>query len=150
MCGIAGIISPDKSKIHNDVLSAMGNSIAHRGPDGQKLWKNGDNVAGFVHRRLCVIDTSAAADQPMHYPGGYTIIHNGEIYNYIELRDDLVKKGYAFKTASDTEVILAAFVHYKEKCVELFDGMFAFAIWDENEKTIVQGLYRRYQNKAGH
>ena len=136
MCGIAGIISPDKSKIHNDVLSAMGNSIAHRGPDGQKLWKNGDNVAGFVHRRLCVIDTSAAADQPMHYPGGYTIIHNGEIYNYIELRDDLVKKGYAFKTASDTEVILAAFVHYKEKCVELFDGMFAFAIWDENEKTL--------------
>lgn len=136
MCGIAGIISHDKSKIHDGVLTAMGISLTHRGPDGQKLWKNNDNVAGFVHRRLCVIDASAAADQPMHYPGGYTIIHNGEIYNFIELRDDLVKKGYAFKTASDTEVILAAYAQYREKCVELFDGMFAFAIWDEKEKTL--------------
>jgi asparagine synthase (glutamine-hydrolysing) len=136
MCGIAGIISRDVSKVNDIFLNRMGNTLAHRGPDGQATWTSGDGIAGFCHRRLIIIDTSAAAAQPMHYPGGYTIVHNGEIYNYIELRDELRKKGYQFKTSSDTEVILAAYAEYKERCVEHFDGMFAFAIWDANEKTL--------------
>jgi asparagine synthase (glutamine-hydrolysing) len=136
MCGIAGIISPDTSKINDVYLSRMGNSIAHRGPDGQKIWISPDGVAGLCHRRLIIIDKSDAAAQPMHYEDRYTIVHNGEIYNYIELRDDLSKKGHPFKTASDTQVILAAYAHYKEECVEYFDGMFAFAIWDAQEKIL--------------
>jgi asparagine synthase (glutamine-hydrolysing) len=136
MCGIAGIISRDTSKINDAHLSRLGNSLAHRGPDGQATWISSDGNTGFCHRRLIIIDKSEAAAQPMHYNGGYTVIHNGEIYNYIELREELSKKGYGFKTASDTEVILAAYAHYKEKCVEHFDGMFAFAIWDDNEKVL--------------
>ena len=136
MCGIAGIISQNNTKINDDVLIKMGNCIAHRGPDGHATWINNDRTAGFSHRRLSIIDTSAAAAQPMHYAGRYSIIYNGEIYNYIEIREQLISKGYQFKTVSDTEVILAAYAHYKEKCVEHFDGMFAFAIWDENEKTL--------------
>jgi asparagine synthase (glutamine-hydrolysing) len=136
MCGIAGIISRDVSKVNDVFLNRMGNTLAHRGPDGQATWTSGDGMAGFCHRRLIIIDKSAAAAQPMHYAGGYTIIHNGEIYNYIELRDELGKKGYQFRTSSDTEVILAAYAEYKERCVEHFDGMFAFAIWDANEKTL--------------
>ena len=136
MCGIAGIISRDTSKISDAYLNSMSNAIAHRGPDGQYTWISGDGIAGLCHRRLKIIDTSAAAAQPMHYEGGYTIIHNGEIYNYVELRDELSKAGYQFTTQSDTEVILAAYAHYKEKCVERFDGMFAFAIWSATEQKL--------------
>jgi asparagine synthase (glutamine-hydrolysing) len=136
MCGIAGIISRDTTKINEVYLNRMGNSLAHRGPDGQMVWTSSDGIAGLCHRRLVIIDKSAAAAQPMHYEGGYTIVHNGEIYNYIELRDELSKMGYRFRTSSDTEVILAAYAQYKEKCVAYFDGMFAFAIWDANEKTL--------------
>lgn len=136
MCGIAGIISQNNSKINDDVLIKMGYCIAHRGPDGNATWMNRDGTAGFSHRRLSIIDTSAAAAQPMHYADRYSIVYNGEIYNYIEIKEQLIRKGYQFKTLSDTEVILAAYANYKEKCVEHFDGMFAFAIWDENEKTL--------------
>jgi asparagine synthase (glutamine-hydrolysing) len=136
MCGIAGIISRDTSAINDVYLTRMGNALAHRGPDGQATWTSSDGIAGLSHRRLIIIDASQAAAQPMHYEGGYTIVHNGEIYNYIELRGELSKKGYHFKTSSDTEVILAAYAEYKERCVEHFDGMFAFAVWDNNEKTL--------------
>ena len=136
MCGIGGIISRDTSKINDVYLEQLGDSIAHRGPDGQVTWISSDGMAGLCHRRLIIIDKSDAAAQPMDYDGGYTIIHNGEIYNYIELREELSKKGYRFNTASDTEVILAAYAHYKEKCIEHFDGMFAFAIWDDNKKVL--------------
>lgn len=136
MCGIAGIISLDTSKVNYVYLNRMGHALAHRGPDGQKTWVSDNGSAGLCHRRLIIIDKSESAAQPMHYNGGLTIIHNGEIYNYIELRDQLSKIGYRFITSSDTEVILAAYAHYKEKCVEHFDGMFAFAIWDANEKQL--------------
>ncbi|RYG33564.1 MAG: asparagine synthetase B, partial [Chitinophagaceae bacterium] len=136
MCGIAGIISKDVSRINNDVLVRMGESLAHRGPNGRRTWTNSNGTVGFSHTRLCVIDTSEAAAQPMHYLGRYTLIYNGEIYNYIELRNFLSGKGFRFTSASDTEVILAAYVQYREKCVEHFDGMFAFALWDDEEKTL--------------
>ena len=114
----------------------MTDSIAHRGPDGEGFWINGNNHAGFGHRRLAIIDLSGQASQPMHYVGRYSVVHNGEIYNYIELREGLKKKGYSFRTGSDTEVILAAYDCYKAECLQYFDGMFAFAIWDEKEQTL--------------
>ena len=131
MCGIAGIISPQKKIIHTKVLKTMSDSLSHRGPDGEGIWINSDNTAGLSHRRLAIIDLSDAAAQPMHYLSRYTIVYNGEIYNYIELKTDLQKAGYHFTTQSDTEIILAAYDFYKDECVRYFDGMFAFAIWDD-------------------
>jgi asparagine synthase (glutamine-hydrolysing) len=142
MCGIAGIISPNQNHVSVERLKAMTNAIAHRGPDGEGFWVNENNTAGFGHRRLAIIDLSDMAVQPLQLSqhGGekpkLTIIHNGEIYNYIELRSELQTKGYQFKSQSDTEVILAAYDCWKEQCLQQLDGMFAFAIWDEEEKTL--------------
>ena len=136
MCGIAGIISPDRSVLNYPVLKNMADSLAHRGPDGEGLWINKNHTTGFAHRRLSIIDLSADAAQPMHYLQQYSIVYNGEIYNYLELKNDLKKSGYHFNTSGDTEVILAAYDCYKEKCLQYFDGMFAFAIWDESDQTL--------------
>ncbi len=118
----------------------MADAIAHRGPNGEGYWINRDNSVGFAHRRLTIIDLSDAAAQPMHFSPGaaqqYSIVYNGELYNYLEIKEHLISKGYQFSTRSDTEVILAAYAHYKEDCVQHFDGMFAFAIWDEAEQTL--------------
>ena len=136
MCGIAGIISPDKLVLNHDVLKNMATAIAHRGPDGEGYWINKNHTAGLAHRRLAIIDLSEAASQPMHYMQQYSIVYNGEIYNYIELKRELKKSGYHFNTDSDTEVILAAYDCYKERCLQYFDGMFSFAIWDDKEQTL--------------
>jgi asparagine synthase (glutamine-hydrolysing) len=112
----------------------MTDAIAHRGPDGKAIWRNEKGNILLGHRRLSIIDLSAAAAQPMHYLNRYTIVHNGEIYNYIELRELLEDKGYTFQSKSDTEIILAAYDLWKEDCLKFFDGMFAFAIWDEKEE----------------
>ena len=114
----------------------MADSLAHRGPDGEGFWINKDHSVGFAHRRLSIIDLSQAAAQPMHYLQQYSIVYNGEIYNYIELKRELKKSGYHFNTESDTEVILAAYDCYKERCLQYFDGMFAFSIWDEKEQCL--------------
>src|SRR5450631_725591 len=98
MCGIAGIISINSKNLSKERLKNMTDSIAHRGPDGEGFWINTTNQAGFGHRRLAIIDLSGQAAQPMHYAGRYSVIHNGEIYNYIELREELQKKGYSFRT----------------------------------------------------
>ncbi|HEX7903334.1 MAG TPA: asparagine synthase (glutamine-hydrolyzing) [Chitinophagaceae bacterium] len=136
MCGIAGIIQTDPSQYSKEHLKKMTDALAHRGPDGEACWANNSNNALLGHRRLSIIDLSEAAAQPMHYMDRYSIVHNGEIYNYIELRKELEKEGYSFRTQSDTEVILAAYDHWDDECVEHFDGMFAFAIWDEKEKEL--------------
>ena len=136
MCGIAGIISPNRSVINYAVLKKMADSLVHRGPDGEGHWINKDHSAGFAHRRLSIIDLSAEAAQPMHYMQQYSIVYNGEIYNYLELKKELKKSGYHFNTSSDTEVILAAYDCYKKNCLQFFDGMFSFAIWDEKEQTL--------------
>ena len=120
MCGIAGIISPQKSVIKPTSLKTMSDSLSHRGPDGEGFWINKENTAGLSHRRLAIIDLSDAAAQPMHYLSRYSIVYNGEIYNYKELKADLQKAGYHFNTQSDTEVILASFDFYKEDCVKYF------------------------------
>lgn len=136
MCGIAGIISSDTSLVSREQLTKMTNALAHRGPDGQAQWINQWGNVGFGHRRLSVIDLSDAAAQPMHYLKRYTIVYNGEIYNYLELKNNLYKKGYRFQSQSDTEVILAAYDYWKDGCLEKFDGMFAFALLDKKEQII--------------
>lgn len=136
MCGIAGLIQSNPSVYTKEHLKKMTDAIAHRGPDGEGHWQNSDGTILLGHRRLSIIDLSPAGHQPMHYNSRYTIIHNGEIYNYTELRNELAKKGYTFISQTDTEVIAAAYDCWKENCVDYFDGMFAFAIWDEQQKEL--------------
>lgn len=135
MCGIAGIIQSSPVSSAEQVKKMIA-ALAHRSPNGQYCWNNPDGSVLLGHGRLSIIDLSPAAAQPMHYLQRYTIIHNGEIYNYIELRKELEKAGYSFTTQSDTEVIVAAYDHWEEDCVDQFDGMFALAIWDEKEKEL--------------
>ena len=135
MCGIAGLISQPKHFSRHHLDNMIGR-LCHRGPDGVNTWANSDESALLAHRRLAVIDLSVAAAQPMHFHDRFTIVHNGEIYNYLELKAILQKNGYQFRTASDTEVILAAFDFWGADCLQQFDGMFAFAIWDEKEKRL--------------
>nr|WP_315217595.1 asparagine synthase (glutamine-hydrolyzing) [uncultured Flavobacterium sp.] len=131
MCGIAGIIGTYKE----DELDAMLFSQQHRGPDATgKYFDSG--FAALGHNRLAIIDLSAQSNQPFIDPSGrYVIIFNGEIYNYIELKADLQNQ-YDFKTESDTEVLLAAFMVYGKSCLEKLNGMFAFAIWDNQDKKL--------------
>jgi len=135
MCGIAGLISHPKHFSRNQLEGMIG-SLMHRGPDGVHTWTNSGETAHLGHSRLSVIDLSSAAAQPMHFRDRFTIVHNGEIYNYLELKSILQQKGYQFQTGSDTEVILAAFECWGSDCLKQFDGMFAFAIWDEREKRL--------------
>jgi asparagine synthase (glutamine-hydrolysing) len=136
MCGLAGIISADTSFVSAERLKQMTHALAHRGPDGEGQWVNPSGHVGLGHRRLSVIDLSEAGYQPMNYAGRYHIIHNGEVYNYIELREELEKKGYSFQSQTDTEVMAAAYAAYGEDCLDHFDGMFAFAIWDEQQQKL--------------
>jgi len=136
MCGIAGIITNQTDLLTVHRLKQMTGVLVHRGPDGEGHWINDNNATGFGHRRLSIIDLSPAGAQPMHYLNRYTIIHNGEIYNYLEIKEILRQKGYSFCSQSDTEVIMAAYDCYQTDCLQYFDGMFAFAIWDEQEQTL--------------
>lgn len=136
MCGIAGILTASSNDITTRHLEIMTAALAHRGPDGEHHWNNKKQQVFFGHRRLAIIDLSDNAIQPLHYLGRYTIVYNGEIYNYKEIRRTLESAGYRFSSQSDTEVILAAYDCWKEKCLQEFDGMFAFAIWDEREQQL--------------
>ena len=132
MCGIAGIIG----EIHTDrkeMVSAMLSSIKHRGPDASAVQLISNNVA-LGHNRLSIIDLSVAANQPFASGDGrYTIVFNGEIYNYLELRKILISE-FHFRTHSDTEVLLAAYSKWGASCLDQLIGMFSFAIWDDQEK----------------
>lgn len=136
MCGIAGIIQLPAAGYGRDQLQKMTLSLAHRGPDGEGDWQNPDGSVLLGHRRLSVIDLSEDGQQPMLYLGRYTIVHNGELYNYVELKETLQQKGYVFRTKTDTEVIVAAYDCWQEECLQQFDGMFAFAIWDEKKREL--------------
>ena len=136
MCGIAGIIHKNPGEVSVRQLKMLTNSISHRGPDGEGFWVSDDATTGFGHRRLSIIDLSDTASQPMHYLERYTLIFNGEIYNYVELKKILLSKGYAFRTQSDTEVLMALYDLEKENCLQYLDGMFAFAIYDREKKKV--------------
>lgn len=135
MCGIAGIYYKNR-KADIATLKKMGDVLAHRGPDNEAVWICESGQVGFSHRRLSIIDLSENGNQPMHYQERYTIVYNGEIYNYIELREELVKHGYRFNTQTDTEVLLAAYAKFGVDCLGKLDGMFAFAIWDNLAKEL--------------
>jgi asparagine synthase (glutamine-hydrolysing) len=136
MCGIAGIWNFDGKPILNETIERFTDSLAHRGPDGRGIWKSNAQDIAFGHRRLAIIDLSHEADQPMHYAENrYHIVFNGEIFNFIEIRKELMAKGYSFKTDSDTEVILASYHCWKEKMLFKFNGMWAIVIYDEQEKS---------------
>lgn len=134
MCGINGIYEPIKDAPSlAPLLQKMNQSLAHRGPDASDQWE----VAGIglAHTRLAIIDLSDAGRQPMQdVSGRYTLTFNGEIYNYLELKAEL--SGYPFRTQTDTEVILAAFSCWGAACIPRLNGMFAFALWDEQEQQL--------------
>lgn len=136
MCGIAGILSPDTKSVTRQRLQRMTDVLQHRGPEGDGFWISEEGTVGFGHRRLSIIDLSVAAAQPMHYLDRYTITYNGEIYNYLEIKETLENKGYHFTSHSDTEVVLAAYACYGKECLQHFDGMFAFAIYDTHDKCL--------------
>jgi asparagine synthase (glutamine-hydrolysing) len=136
MCGIAGIISANTFVVTKERLKKMTDALSHRGPDGQAQWINQSGNVGLGHTRLSILDLTPAADQPMHYLERYSIVYNGEIYNYIEIKEALHTRGYYFQSKSDTEVILAAYDCWKEDCLQQFDGMFAFVILDKKEQIV--------------
>jgi len=130
MCGIAGIISQKNVQDPGMVIS-MRDALRHRGPDDAGLWQSPDRTTILGHQRLAIIDLSPTGHQPMQdESGNLTIVHNGEIYNFRELRDELSSSGHRFRTQSDTEVILEAYRCWGERCVERLTGMFSFAIYD--------------------
>ncbi|WP_298274377.1 asparagine synthase (glutamine-hydrolyzing) [uncultured Bradyrhizobium sp.] len=137
MCGIAGFVSLSGHPVARSAasLDAMGRLIAHRGPDGSGQWSDEAGGVGLVHRRLAIIDLTPAGAQPMKGGNGTVISYNGEIYNFVELREQL-SDGWTFVSHSDTEVILAAYSKWGESCVDHLRGMFAFAIWDDRNKRL--------------
>jgi len=133
MCAIAGIVNLSKKTVDEKNLKLMIRVVKYRGPDDEGFFV--DKNIGLGHARLSILDLSSAGHQPMHYKN-LTIIYNGEIYNYLELKKQLKKRGHKFKSKSDTEVILHAYEEWGEKCLNKFNGMWAFAIWNSNKKEI--------------
>jgi len=136
MCGIAGVLFADPARPSAPaVLKAMGDAIAHRGPDAEGFWS--EPGVGLVHRRLSIIDL-AGGDQPIgNEDGSVQVIFNGEIYNFQELRRGLEAKGHRFRTKSDTEVLVHLYEEHGEDLVERLRGMFAFALWDRRQRRLL-------------
>jgi asparagine synthase (glutamine-hydrolysing) len=135
MCGIAGIINKNGAPVDRELLRRMAERAKHRGPDGVGYHFSGN--VGLGHRRLAIIDLTDAGGQPMHSADGrLTITFNGEIYNYLEIRDQLRRRDYHFATSSDTEVVLAAYAEWGADCVQQFNGMWALAIHDRQRHLL--------------
>ncbi|KGJ93584.1 asparagine synthase (glutamine-hydrolyzing) [Colwellia psychrerythraea] len=134
MCGISGIINKENDCIDAKVIQDMNDLIIHRGPDSEGFFF-GDSFA-FGHRRLSILDLSPCGHQPMNFQDKYVITYNGEVYNYIELQEELIQHGYTFQSETDTEVILAAYDFWGEECVQKFNGMWSFAIYNKIEDII--------------
>jgi len=138
MCGIAGFLrTPEtpKREAHHQWLERMGASIVHRGPDAGGVYL--DDQVALVHRRLSILDLSSAGNQPMASASGrYSIVFNGEIYNYPSIKSHLESEGFRFSTGTDTEVLLALYEHKGKACLDDLNGMFAFAIWDTENREL--------------
>lgn len=136
MCGIVGVCgtAPGSDRYW---LAAGRDAMTHRGPDDAGEWWSADGRVGLAHRRLSIIDLSPLGHQPMHLPErGLSIVFNGEIYNHHALRDELAGMGFAFRSHSDTEVLLAAYAAWGEECLARFNGMFAFALYDAPQQKL--------------
>lgn len=137
MCRIAGIYNPQTSSLEKDIL-VMRDAMHRGGPDGEGVYIDKDLGLAFGHRRLALLDLSEAGHQPMQsVDGGIQIIFNGEIYNFQEIKKDLEEKGFIFSTQTDTEVIINAYILWGTKCFDLFNGMFALAIWDKQKQQLI-------------
>jgi asparagine synthase (glutamine-hydrolysing) len=136
MCGIVGIVS-NSPQAQRAWLAIGRDAMTHRGPDDAGEWWSGDGRVGLAQRRLAIIDLSPAGHQPMHDASGtLSIVFNGEIYNFADLRKELIAKGHSFRSHSDTEVILAAYREWGTDCLSRFNGMFAFALFDARQHTV--------------
>src|SRR6185295_9933311 len=137
MCGIGGIVDLC-DPVDTSVLVGMRDTMAHRGPDHGGVWISSDRRVGLFHRRLSIIDLSDAANQPMAGNDGSVLItFNGEIYNFQDLRKELVDGGLNFRTQGDTEVILQAYKKWGSSCVQRLRGMFAFALVDLAQQKLI-------------
>lgn len=137
MCGIAGIYNLDGRSLERGKLEAFTDSFTERGPDGSGYDYFDNNRLGLGHRRLSILDLSEGGHQPMYYLGNrYAITYNGEIYNFEEIKQELISLGFYFRTTTDTEVILAAYSKWGADCLYKFNGMWAFAIWDNEDKSL--------------
>src|SRR5690348_9413969 len=134
MCGIAGLVG---DVARPDIIANITGSMRHRGPDGEGFWSDPDAQIAFGHCRLAIIDLTTG-NQPMTSPDGrYVISYNGEIYNYIELRPDLERRGWVFRTTSDTEVLLAGLILEGSSFLQKTNGMFALSLWDRRERCLM-------------
>jgi len=159
MCGICGIIDFKGNAIDEGLISVMMDSLSHRGPDGEGVFINqGSGVKGQAalgHRRLSIIDLKTGSQPMFNEDKSIAVVYNGEIYNFNELKKDLIKRGHRFKTKSDTEVILHQYEEDGWECAKRFNGIFAFALWDDNKKTLllardrigIKPLYYFYNDK---
>ena len=135
MCGIAGLIG---KTINKNLINEIKSSLNHRGPDNFGEYYNYDNdYINLWHSRLSIIDLNSESNQPfLSKNEKFVIVFNGEIYNYIELKNKLISLGYSFKTQSDTEVLLNSYIEWNVKCLNYLEGMFAFSIWDKTNNTL--------------
>lgn len=141
MCGIAGFVTASLISEPGSLLRSMTDAIAHRGPDDEGMliaqWADRNGIVGLGHRRLSIIDLSTGHQPLGNEDGSVQIVFNGEIYNFQELRTELIARGHRFQTASDTETIVHAYEEYGDACVTRFRGMFAFALWDANRQRLL-------------
>ena len=136
MCGIAGLINFDGAPVSPAILQRMTDAVAHRGPDAEGHWIEGN--VGLGHRRLAIIDLSPAGHQPMTSADHrYLLSYNGEVYNFRELRTELEARGYWFRSRTDSEVVLNALAEWGVDALKRFNGMFALALWDRKERTLL-------------
>ena len=135
MCGICGRYNFDGRPVDEELIKSMNRQLIHRGPDAEGVYI--DDLLGLGHRRLKIIDLSDTANQPMSTEDGrYTIVYNGEIYNYKDIKRQLKSEGYNFYSQSDTEVLLKSYQKWGEGCLKYLNGMFAFVIWDKSERKL--------------
>jgi len=141
MCGIFGWLLPPDRQPGRDVLESLTNRLAHRGPDGSGFWtgktENGSYEIAFGHRRLSIIDIEGGAQPMASDDGKIVLVFNGEVYNYVELRDELKGIGHVFRTASDTEVLIEAYRAWGLDALPRLRGMFAFALWDSRSQRLL-------------
>src|ERR1051325_902093 len=150
MCGICGVVDLSGQPVDRALVKRMAGVIEHRGPDGEGFYFNAatarqlnnsdklyaDDQVGLAARRLAIIDVAAGHQPISNEDGAITVAYNGEIYNFNELRDELLSAGHRFRTHCDTEVIVHAYEAWGDDCVKRFNGMFAFAIWDERRRRL--------------
>ena len=158
MCGVAGFLHClDGNRSTRHITNSLLKFLHHRGPDSYGLVSLDCDRLSLAHTRLSILDLSSKGDQPMSFHNRFTITYNGEIYNFLELRAKLEQKGYSFDTKTDTEIILAAYAEWGSNCLEKFNGMWAFAIWDNLKKTLflardrfgIKPLYFIHESQSG-